>query len=116
LSLSRRISLIYERKPLMFCAPSVFNQAYPARLRSQFTGFPNISSTNALFCHETGAPAFEESPCGGRLGPMGFLAQEFLLIDSCYWDYEGDRRSLVTLNTSGPKRTNWLLWIEFKDR
>jgi hypothetical protein len=37
-------------------------------------------------------------------GPMGFLAQEFLLIDSQYWDYEGYRRSLVTLDTSGPKR------------
>src|SRR5664280_1523751 len=56
----------------MFYALSVFNQAYPARLRSQFTGFPNISSTNALFCHETGAPAFEESPCGGRPRSDGF--------------------------------------------
>jgi hypothetical protein len=46
---------------------------------------------------------------------MGFLAQEFLLIDSWYWNYEGDRRSLVTLDTSGPKRTNWL-WIELQDR
>jgi hypothetical protein len=48
-------------------------------------------------------------------GPIGFLAQEFLLIDSWYWNYEGDRRSLVTLDTSGPKRTNWL-WIELQDR
>jgi hypothetical protein len=42
-------------------------------------------------------------------GPMGFLAQEFLQIDSWYWDYEGDRRNLVTLNTSG---TSWTIWLQ----
>src|ERR1035438_9367171 len=56
----------------MFYALSVFNHADPARLRSQFTGFPNISPTNALFCHETGAPVFEESPCRGRTRPDRF--------------------------------------------
>jgi hypothetical protein len=49
-------------------------------------------------------------------GTMGFLAQEFLPIDSWYWDYEGDRRSLVTLNTSGTSWTSWLQWIKFLDR
>ena len=49
-------------------------------------------------------------------GPMGFLAQEFLQIDSWNWDYEGDRRSLVTLNPSGTSWTIWLQWIEFPDR
>jgi hypothetical protein len=42
-------------------------------------------------------------------GPMGFLAQEFLLIDSLYWDREGGRRSLVTLDTSG---TKWTIWLQ----
>src|ERR1035438_400791 len=84
----------------MFYALSVFNQAYPARLRSQFTGFPNISSTNALFCHETGAPAFEESPCRGRARPDRFPGARVSSDRQPYWDYEGDRRSLATLDTS----------------
>jgi hypothetical protein len=84
----------------MFYTLSVFNQAYPARLRSQFTGFPNISPTNALFCHETGAPAFEEAPCRGRARPDRFPGTRVSSDRQPYWDYEGDRRSLATLDTS----------------